>query len=100
MKVNAQSVNFNADVKLIQFVQNRLDKLDMFYDKVISSDVYLKLDNTSSKENKIAEIKLNIPRDKFVIKKQCKSFEEAVDSACSSLERKLKKRKEKTRTNT
>jgi len=100
MKVNAQSVNFNADVKLIQFVQNRLDKLDTFYDKVISSDVYLKLDNTSSKENKIAEIKLNIPRDKFVIKKQCKSFEEAVDSACSSLERKLKKRKEKVRSNT
>lgn len=100
MKVNAQSVNFNADVKLIQFVQNRLNKLDVFYDKVISSDVYLKLDNTSSKENKIAEIKLNIPRDKFVIKKQCKSFEEAVDSACSSLERKLKKRKEKLRANT
>jgi putative sigma-54 modulation protein len=100
MKVNAQSVNFNADAKLIEFVQNRLDKLDTFYDKVISSDVYLKLENTSSKENKIAEIKLNIPRDKFVIKKQCKSFEEAVDSACNSLERKLKKRKDKLRVNT
>lgn len=100
MKVNAQSVNFNADSKLIEFVQNRLDKLETFYDKVISSDVYLKVENTSSKENKIAEIKLNIPRDKFVIKKQCKSFEEAVDSACNSLERKLKKRKEKLRVNT
>ncbi|MFS4494126.1 ribosome hibernation-promoting factor, HPF/YfiA family [Maribacter sp. 2308TA10-17] len=99
MKVNAQSVNFNADIKLIEFVQNRLDKLETFYDKVISSDVYLKVENTSSKENKIAEIKLNIPRDKFVIKKQCKSFEEAVDSACNSLERKLKKRKEKLRVN-
>jgi putative sigma-54 modulation protein len=100
MKVNAQSVNFNADLKLFQFVQNRLDKLETFYDKVISSDVYLKLGNTNSKENKIAEIKLNIPRDNFVIKKQCKSFEEAVDSACSSLERKLKKRKEKLRAKT
>jgi putative sigma-54 modulation protein len=100
MKVNAQSVNFNADSKLIEFVQNRLDKLETFYDKVISSDVYLKVENTSSKENKIAEIKLNIPRDKFVIKKQGKSFEEAVDAACSSLERKLKKRKDKMRVNT
>jgi len=100
MKVNAQSVNFNADIKLIEFVQNRLDKLETFYDKVISSDVYLKVENTSSKENKIAEIKLHVPRDKFVIKKQCKSFEEAVDSACSSLERKLKKRKEKMRIHT
>ncbi len=97
MKVNAQSVNFNADVKLIQFLQGRLDKLETFYDKVISSDVYLKVENTSSKENKVVEIKLNIPKDNYVVKKQCKSFEEGIDSACSSLERKLIKRKEKMR---
>lgn len=97
MKVNAQSVNFNADIKLINFLQNRLDKLETFYDKVISSDVYLKVENTSSKINKIVEIKLNVPKNNFVVKKQCKSFEEAVDTACSSLERKLIKRKEKLR---
>lgn len=97
MKVNAQFVNFNADATLIEFVQNRLDKLDTFYDRVIRSDVYLKVLKTSSKENKIVEINLHVPKDKFVVKKQCKSFEEAVDSACSSLERKLKKRKEKMR---
>ena len=97
MKVNAQSVNFNADATLIQFVQNRLDKLETFYDKVVSSDVYLKVENTSSKVNKIVEIKLHVPKDKFIVKKQCRTFEEAVDSACSSLERKLIKRKEKMR---
>ena len=97
MKVNAQSVNFNADVELIQFVENRLNKLETFYDKVISSDVYLKVQKTSVKENKIVEIKLNIPRDNYVVKKQCKSFEEAIDSACSSLERMLIKKKEKMR---
>ena len=97
MKVNTQSVNFNADGKLLEFVQNRLDKLETFYDKVISSDVSLKVENTSSKENKIVEIKLNVPKDKFIVKKQCKTFEEAIDSACSSLERKLKKTKEMKR---
>lgn len=97
MKVNAQSVNFNADATLMQFVQNRLNKLETFYNKVVSSDVYLKVENTSSKENKIVEIKLHVPKDKFIVKKQCKTFEEAVDSACSSLERKLIKRKEKLR---
>lgn len=97
MNVNAQSVNFNADRKLLEFVQNRMDKLETFYDNVISSDVYLKVENTSSKENKVVEIKLNVPKDKFVVKKQCKSFEEAVDSACGSLERKLKKLKEMQR---
>ena len=97
MKVNAQSVNFDADTKLIDFIQSRMDKLELYYDKVISSDVYLKVENTSAKENKIVEIKVNIPRDKFIVKKQCKSFEEAIDSACSSLERQLVKKKEKMR---
>ncbi|WP_299435667.1 ribosome-associated translation inhibitor RaiA [uncultured Maribacter sp.] len=97
MKVNAQSVNFNADKSLIHFVQSRLDKLETFYDKVISSEVFLKLDNNKLKENKIVEIKLNIPKDNFIVKKQCKSFEEAVDSACNSLERRLIKKKQKIR---
>ncbi len=97
MKVNAQSVNFDADRKLLEFIQARMDKLDLFYDKVISSDVYLKVENTSAKENKIVEIKVHVPRDKFIVKKQCKSFEEAVDSACNSLERQLVKKKEKLR---
>ncbi len=95
MKVNVQSVNFNADQKLIDFIQNRMDKLEVFYDRVIDSDIYLKVENTSSKENKIVEIKMRVPKDSFMVKKQCKSFEEGVDLACSSLERKLKKKKEK-----
>jgi len=97
MKVHAQSVNFNADGKLMDFIQTRLDKMETFYDKVISSNVYLKVENTSAKENKIVEIKLNVPKDNFVVKKQCKTFEEAIDSACNSLERKLIKRKQKLR---
>ena len=97
MKINAQSVNFVADKKLIGFIQERMDKLETFYDKVISSDVYLKVENTSSKENKVVEIKLKVPRSQFIVKKQCKSFEEAVDIACDSLERQLLKKKAKTR---
>ena len=98
MKVNTQSVNFNADKKLINFIQNRLEKLDKYYDKVIDADVYLKLDNTNGKENKIFEVRLNVPGDKFVVKKQSKSFEEGTDLAIGSLQRQLKKRKEKIRT--
>jgi putative sigma-54 modulation protein len=98
MKVNTQSVNFNADEKLIDFIQKRMDKLDQFYDKVIQSDVFLKVENTSEKENKIFEARLSVPGDTIIVKKQCKSFEECTDLAVSSLERQLKKRKEKLRT--
>lgn len=97
MKVNTQSVNFNADRKLIDFIQKRMDKMEQFYDKVIKSDVYLKLDNTRDKNNKIFEARVSVPGDSIVVKKQCKSFEEGADSAASSIERQLKKRKEKLR---
>ena len=97
MKVNTQSVNFTADKKLIDFIQNRMNKLDLFYDKIIESEVYLKVENTSEKENKIFEARVRVPGDSFVVKKQCRSFEEGTDIAVSSLERQLKKRKQKLR---
>ena len=75
MKVNLQAVNFNVDRKLVDFVQEKLDKLEKYYDKIISSDVFLRLENTSDKENKTVEIKINVPGDDFVVKKTAKSFE-------------------------
>jgi len=95
MKVSIHAVNFTVDKKLVNFVQERLDKLEKYYDKVVTTDVFLKVENVSEKENKIVEIKINVPGDDFVVKKQCKSFEEAVEIASESLERLLVKRKEK-----
>lgn len=95
--VNVNAVNFNVDGKLVDFIQDRMNKLDKYYDKVVSSDVFLKVENTSEKENKIAEIKILVPGDDFIVKKQCKTFEEAVDQCADSVERLLLKRKEKLR---
>jgi len=100
MKVNVHAVNFNVDRKLIGYVQERLDKLEKYYDKVVFSDVFFKLDNTNVKVNKIAEIKINVPGNEFIVKKQCKTFEEAVELAADSMERLLMKRKQKARANT
>ncbi|MEN1784990.1 MAG: ribosome-associated translation inhibitor RaiA [Bacteroidota bacterium] len=97
MKVNVQSVNFVADRKLHDFIQDRTDKLELFYDKIVKTTVYLKVENTSSKENKIVEVQVKIPRNQLMVKKQCKTFEEAVDSACDAIERQLVKTKEKMR---
>ena len=97
MKVNVHAVNFNVDGKLVDFIQERMDKLEKYYDKIVSSDVFLKVENISEKENKIAEVKIHVPGDEFLIKKQCKSFEEAVESCAESAERFLVKRKEKIR---
>lgn len=95
MKVNVQSVNFTADQKLIDFIQLRMDKLEHYYDKIVSGQVYLKVQNTSEKENKVTEILLSIPGGDIMVKKTCKKFEECVDDCVSSLSRQLKKKKEK-----
>ena len=98
MKVNVHAVNFAVDGKLVDFIQQRMDKLEKYYDRIVAGDVYLKVEKTSEKENKIVEIKMHVPGDDFLVQKQCKSFEEAMDQAAESLERSLLKRKEKIRT--
>ena len=98
MKVNVHAVNFAVDKKLVDFIQERMDKLEKYYDKIVSSDVFLKVEKTSEKENKIAEIRMHVPGDEFLIKKQCKSFEESIEQCAESAERLLVKRKEKIRT--
>ena len=97
MKVNVHAVNFTVDRKLVDFVQVRMDKLEKYYDKVVSSDVFMKVEKTSDKENKIVEVKINVPGDDFLVKKQGKTFEDAIDLSPESLERLLVKRKEKIR---
>ena len=52
MKVHTQSVNFHADQKLINFIQERMDKLDLFFDKIIKSNVYLKIENIKANQKK------------------------------------------------
>jgi putative sigma-54 modulation protein len=95
MKVNIQAVNFNIDKKLVDFIEERVGKLEKYYDKIITADAFLKVEQTSEKENKIVELNIHVPGDSFMVKKVCKTFEEAVDASCESQERLLKKRKEK-----
>lgn len=97
MKVIVQSVNFNADKELIDFVEKKVASLEKYYDKIVDSEVFLKVQQTSEKENKLVDIKINIPGNDIVVKKQCKTFEEGTMIAVDSLKRKLTKEKEKVR---
>ncbi|MBK5209817.1 MAG: ribosome-associated translation inhibitor RaiA [Flavobacteriaceae bacterium] len=97
MKVIVQSVNFNADRDLIDFVEKKVASLEKYYDKIVDSEVFLKVQQTSEKENKVVDIKINIPGNDIVVKKQCKTFEEGTMVAVDSLKRKLTKEKEKVR---
>jgi putative sigma-54 modulation protein len=97
MKVFIQSVNFNADRDLLEYVEKRVESLSKFHDKIIDAEVFLKVQNTSDKENKISEIKINIPGNDFMVKKDAKSFEAGISLGVDSLKRQLRKVKEKLR---
>jgi putative sigma-54 modulation protein len=97
MKVNINSVHFKADKKLVTFIENKVDKLSLFYDGIIGGDVSLKVSNKADRENKIAEIRLNIRGYDLFAKKESNSFEEATDLAVDALKKQLTKHKQKER---
>jgi putative sigma-54 modulation protein len=97
MKVFTQSVNFNADKELIDFTQKKVESLVKYHDKIVDAEVFLKVQNTSEKENKITEVKINIPGSELIIKRETKTFEEGIVSAVDNLKRQLKRSKEKQR---
>jgi len=97
MKISVQSIHFTADKKLLAFIQKKVDKLELFFDNIISGEVYLKLENVEDESNKVSEIKLIVPGDTLFAKEKCKSFEEATDLAIESLKKQVTKHKEKTR---
>jgi putative sigma-54 modulation protein len=96
MNVNIQSVRFTPDVKLIDLVNKKLQKLNTFHDRIIKVDVYLKLDNVVHNiKDKIAEIRVHIPKHQFLVKSSSKSFEESFENALESLVNQVKRKKEK-----
>lgn len=94
MNVKIQSLKFDADQKLIDFIENKLDKLDKFADGIIAADVTLKIEKDHEHGNKVAVIALDIPGDKLIAEKQCKSFEESVDLCIDALKKQISKHKE------
>ena len=95
IKINLHCIHFDADEKLIDFIQGRINKLSNLSDQIMESEVFLKIDNGNAIENKVVEIKLGIPGNDLFAKKIGKSFEEASDAAVEALRRQLMKRKEK-----
>ncbi|MFT3903609.1 MAG: HPF/RaiA family ribosome-associated protein [Niabella sp.] len=96
MNVNIQTVNFDADKKLVDFINRKMEKLNTFHDRIIGTDIFLKLDNVVHNiKDKIVEIRVQVPRHKFFVKCTSKSFEESFESAFDSLVNQVKRRKEK-----
>ena len=97
MKINIQTVHFSINSNLQKYIEKRLSKLNLYYSRIVSIDLYLNLDNHNDQTNKSVELRVNIPGDDVVVGKKSESFEKSLDMAASSAERMLKRRKEKSR---
>jgi len=96
MNVNIQTVHFDADSKLVKHINQKMGKLNTFHDRIIKIDVFLKLDNVVHKiKDKIAEIRIQIPRHQLFVKSTSKSFEQSFDDAFESIVNQIKRRKQK-----
>ena len=96
MNVNIQTVHFDADSKLVEHINQKMGKLNTFHDRIIKVDVFLKLDNIVHKiKDKIAEIRIQIPRHQLFVKSTSKSFEQSFDDAFESIVNQIKRKKQK-----
>lgn len=95
MNVQIQSVKFDADKKLVEFVEKKMSKLDRFAERAVSADVILKLDKDNDRGNKVAVITMQMPGDELVAESRSKTFEESVDQAIDALKKQIEKHKEK-----
>lgn len=97
MDIKIHSIHFDADKKLIDFINNKVKKLIQFYDNIIGAEVFLRLENDQTSENKLVELRLDIPGNDVFAKKKSKSFEESIDNCIEAIKRQLTKFKEKQR---
>lgn len=96
MKLTIQSIHFDADQKLIDYIQEKCDKLDKFFDRIVDGKVYLKLQKDSQEgANKVVEIQINVPGEEIMASETGHKFEEATDIAVDKLKRQVRKYKEK-----
>ena len=96
MNVNIQTVHFDADDKLVDYVTKKVEKLNTFHDQILKVDLFLKLDNVvHAIKDKVVEIKVHVPKHDFFVKASSKSFEESFDNAMDSIVSQIKRKKDR-----
>ena len=96
MNVHIQALHFDADSKLVESINKKMEKLNQYHDRIIKVNVFLKLDNVvHTIKDKIAEIQVHVPKADFFVKASSKSFEASFDEAFEAVTNQIKRRKEK-----
>ncbi len=92
MKLQIQSVHFDADQKLLDFTQSKLDKLERFDESIIFGDVIMTIDKDKDNGNKLVTVKLQ-GKSELVAQRRSSTFEQAVDECVDALKSQIEKNK-------
>ena len=95
MEIRVQSIRFDADQKLLDFIDKKIGKLTKFNEDVIKTDVILSL--LPEYENKNVRVMMAIPGNDLIIERNAATFEEAIIDCADTLKDMLVKFKEKKR---
>lgn len=91
MNIVIQSLDFTAKKQLQEFIKKRMESFSGRNPDVIGADVKLKLDKSSTNDNKICEVRLQIPGNDLFASRQNATFEEAVRDAVQALQKQMEK---------
>ena len=91
MDIQIHSIHFDADKDLLAFIKSKLNKLITFNNSIISADVFLRIEKNNEMENKLVDIKIQVPGKELFAKRHATSFEAAVDEVIEALRRQVVK---------
>ena len=93
MDIRIQSLKFNADQKLIDFIEKKLAKLPRYYEGVKGVEVILSL--LPDYDNKNVKLRVDMPGNEIVVERHSAKFEDALVDCVDVLKDLLVKVKEK-----
>jgi len=97
MKITINSVHFSAAERLRTYIEQRMNKLDRFFDRVVDANVKLKLQQEVKGANKFVEISVNVPGNTLFAQVEGSTFEHATNLAIDKIKAQLVRYKEKAR---
>jgi putative sigma-54 modulation protein len=95
MRITIESPHFTLSQRLTEYITTKVNKLEHLNERIVLTEVCLKLDKSSTNNNKICEIKVFAPQLELFANHHCMTFEDAVTGTIHALEKQLRKHKTK-----
>lgn len=95
MKTTFTARHFDPTSELHSYAEDAVQKLDQFYDRIISCDIILQpvADDDNPQQ---AELNVKVPQKLLNAKEQASSYEQAINMVIDNIVRQLKKYKTTT----